>query len=134
MRIILTLSLLISTYILTRAQSLTGFSRVGSADQREAEKKFDTLLQSANLDMWMKKLSSRPHHVGSEFGKASAEFIRDQFRSWGYEAEIETFHVLFPTPRIRVLEMTAPRKFKARNCPFIIVFLQMVMSLQILCL
>jgi len=114
MRIILTLSLLISTYILTRAQSLTGFSRVGSADQREAETKFDTLLQSANLDMWMKKLSSRPHHVGSEFGKASAEFIRDQFRSWGYEAEIETFHVLFPTPRIRVLEMTAPRKFKTR--------------------
>jgi N-acetylated-alpha-linked acidic dipeptidase len=62
----------------------------------------------------MKKLSSKPHHLGSPFGKESAEFIRDQFESWGYEAEIETFHVLFPTPRVRLLEMTAPDRFKAR--------------------
>ena len=115
MRLILVLALLfVSTYITASAQELSGFSQANAADQRELEKKFDRSLQASNLRSWMRRLSSRPHPVGSEFGKATAEFIRDEFRSWGYEAEIETFHVLFPTPRIRLLEMTAPRKFKAR--------------------
>ena len=92
----------------------SGFSEVNGELHLQAEKKFDNYLNAGNLNTWMKKLSSRPHHLGSPFGKESAEFIRDQFRSWGYEAEIETFHVLFPTPRIRLLEMTAPEKFRAK--------------------
>lgn len=79
-----------------------------------SEERFDGYLQAGNLDKWMKKFSARPHHLGSAFGKESAEFIRDQFRSWGYEAQIETFEVLFPTPRIRLLEMTAPQRFKPK--------------------
>ena len=94
-------------------QTLTGFSDEQAAVQRETEQKFDGHLRAQNLDQWMKKLSARPHHLGSKFGKESAEFIRDQFVNWGYEARIETFQVLFPTPRIRILEMTAPKKFKA---------------------
>ena len=35
------------------------------------------------------------------------------FNSWGYDAEIETYKVLFPTPKIRILELIAPEKFKA---------------------
>jgi N-acetylated-alpha-linked acidic dipeptidase len=92
----------------------TGFSEANGNQQREVEKKFDSHLQAANLGRWLKYLSSKPHHVGSPFGKEAAEFIRDQFRSWGYQAEIETYHVTFPTPRIRVLEMTSPNKFKAK--------------------
>ncbi|HEX8152460.1 MAG TPA: M28 family peptidase, partial [Thermoanaerobaculia bacterium] len=46
-------------------------------------------------------------------GRRHAEWMVEQFRSWGYEADIETFHVLFPTPRKRVLEMTAPTRFTA---------------------
>ena len=112
--IFLALILFLTTYTIAPAQDLSGFSKANAADQRELEQKFDGSLQASNLRTWMKRLSSHPHPVGSEFGKTTAEFIRDQFRSWGYEAEIETFHVLFPTPRIRLLEMTAPKKFKAR--------------------
>ena len=97
-----------------QSQPLSGFSNAQAEAQRQAEQKFDSYLQASNLQAWMKKLSSRPHHLGSAFGKESAEFIRDQFRAWGYETEIETFHVLFPTPRIRLLEMTHPKKFKAK--------------------
>lgn len=96
------------------AQRLSGFSETNAEEQIEAEKKFDGYLKADNLNRWMKYLSSAPHHLGSPFGKTSSEFIRDQFRIWGYEAEIETFHVLFPTPRTRILEMTAPKKFRAR--------------------
>ena len=96
------------------AQALTGFSETNAEAQLKAEEKFDGYMTSENLRAWMKKLASQPHHLGSAFGKESAQFIRDQFRTWGYEAEIETFHVLFPTPRTRILEMTAPKSFRAK--------------------
>lgn len=97
-----------------RSQTITGFPAEGSKKQQEIEATFDGYLNASNLREWMKKLSSRPHHVGSPFGRETAEFIRDQFRQWGYEAEIETFQVLFPSPRIRQLEMTSPQKYRAK--------------------
>ncbi|MCI0698589.1 M28 family metallopeptidase [candidate division KSB1 bacterium] len=78
---------------------------------RALEMQFDSHLNRDNLRNWMKRLSARPHHVGSPYGKENAEFMAAQFKSWGYETEIETFHVLFPTPKTRVLEMIAPVKF-----------------------
>ncbi|HEX8920322.1 MAG TPA: hypothetical protein VF766_02520, partial [Pyrinomonadaceae bacterium] len=93
---------------------LLGFTREGALRQREMETRFDSLLKKENLRDWMKRLAARPHHVGSAYGKENAEFIASQFRSWGYETEIEQFDVLFPTPKTRLLEMTAPEKFTAR--------------------
>ena len=51
---------------------------------------------------WMHRLAARPHHVGSPYGKDNAEFIAALFKSWGYETAIEHYHVLFPTPKVRV--------------------------------
>jgi N-acetylated-alpha-linked acidic dipeptidase len=93
---------------------ILGFTREGAIRQRELETRFDSLLKKENLRDWMKRLAARPHHVGSAYGKENAEFIASQFRSWGYETEIEQFDVLFPTPKTRLLEMTAPEKFTAR--------------------
>lgn len=96
------------------SQSIMGFSAEKAQAQKQLEQKFDAQLQAINLDNWMKKLAARPHHLGSPYGKESALYIRDLFRSWGYEAELETYKVLFPTPKLMLLEMTAPTKFKAR--------------------
>ena len=54
------------------------------------------------------RLSGQPHHLGSPGGRANAEWIRDQFRAWGWTADIEVFHVLFPVPKLRRLELLAP--------------------------
>ena len=62
----------------------------------------------------MKRLSGRPHHVGSPYDKDNAEWILARFKEWGLDAHIETFNVLFPTPKLRVLEMTEPTKFSAK--------------------
>ena len=87
---------------------------VGEAiKELELEEQFDSYLERDNLRDWMRRLSARPHHVGSEYGKDNADYIASQFRSWGYETEIEVFHVLFPTPRTRLLEMTEPSRFQA---------------------
>jgi N-acetylated-alpha-linked acidic dipeptidase len=95
--------------------NLSGFDRAGAERQRATEAKFDAILRRENLREWMKRLSARPHHVGSPYGKENAEFMAGLFRSWGYEVEIERFDVLFPTPKVRLLEMTAPERFAARR-------------------
>jgi N-acetylated-alpha-linked acidic dipeptidase len=59
-------------------------------------------------------MTARPHHVGSPYGKENAEFIASLFRSWGYETAIERFDVLFPTPKIRVVELLAPQRYTAK--------------------
>src|SRR4051812_35080510 len=78
---------------------LLGFTAESSARQRELESKFDSVLSAENLRTWMKRLSARPHHVGSPYDKENAEFMAAQFRSWGYDTAIEQFQVLFPTPK-----------------------------------
>src|SRR3989441_10730865 len=95
-------------------KTLLGFDREGSDRERALENQFDSFLKKENLREWMKRLSARPHHLGSPYGKDNADFIAGLFRSWGYETEIERFDVLFPTPKTRLLEMTSPEKFTAK--------------------
>jgi N-acetylated-alpha-linked acidic dipeptidase len=96
------------------SKPLLGFSGRRAAEQRALEARFDALLDRNDLRGWMRRLSARPHHVGSPYGKENAEFIAELFRSWGFDTAIEEFRVLFPTPRLRRLEMTAPVPFTAR--------------------
>jgi N-acetylated-alpha-linked acidic dipeptidase len=93
--------------------TMLGFSRESADKQRALEEQFDKSLKPEDLRNWMKRLTAHPHHLGSHYDKENAEFIAAQFRSWGYETEIEQFDVLFPTPKTRLLEMTAPETFKA---------------------
>jgi len=95
-------------------KTLMGFSAENSARQKTLEAKFDASLKRENLRDWMKRLSARPHHVGSPYGKENAEFIASLFKSWGYETHIEQFDVLFPTPKTRLVEMISPEKFTAK--------------------
>ena len=95
------------------AAPLLGFSEERAAQQRDLEARFDSQLKAENLREWMKRLTARPHHVGSPYGKDNAEFMAGLFRSWGYDTKLEEFQVLFPTPKERVLEMIAPTRFTA---------------------
>ena len=67
-----------------------------------------------NLDTWMQFLTSHPHHVGSAQDKANADYMANLFRSWGYQTEIAEYHVLFPTPKTRVLELLGSKPYKAK--------------------
>src|SRR2546422_6540188 len=97
----------------SQPRPLQGFLKEGADRQRALEKQFDSFLKKDEARDWMKRLSARPHHVGSPYGKENADFIAGLFRSWGYDTEIERFDVLFPTPKTRILEMTAPERFTA---------------------
>ncbi|HET8647067.1 MAG TPA: folate hydrolase, partial [Vicinamibacteria bacterium] len=92
---------------------LVGFSETSAAAQRALEARYDARLVAADLGPWMDTLAARPHHVGSPWGEKNAQFLAEQFRSWGYETRIEEYQVLFPTPKVRILEMVAPTQFRA---------------------
>jgi len=82
--------------------------------QREWEAKFRAIPDTANLRAYMQRLSARPHHVGSPYDKDNAEWILAKFKEWGLDAKIESFDVLFPTPKERVLELVGPTRFTAK--------------------
>lgn len=96
-----------------QTKTISGFTKESAETEIKLEEKFDSYLQASNLDKWMKDLTAKPHHLGSAYGKQYAEYIMKLFRGWGYDAQIETYKVLFPTPKVRVLELVSPGKFKA---------------------
>ena len=93
---------------------IRGFTAESAKVERAWEAKFKAIPEPARMREALRRLAARPHHVGSPYGKANAEWLRDQFKSYGWDASIEEFSVLFPTPKERLLEMVAPTKFTAR--------------------
>ena len=96
------------------AAEMQGFSAAGAAAETQLEQRFDADLSAADLRSWMQQMSSEPNHVGSAHDKANAEFQLKKFREWGWDASIETFSVLYPTPREVSVELVAPTHFMAR--------------------
>ena len=93
---------------------IMGFTTPNAEKQADWEKQFDAQLNPQNLDTWMQFLTSHPHHVGSPHDKANADYMLNLFKSWGYDATIETYNVLFPTPKTRVLELLGAKPYKAK--------------------
>jgi N-acetylated-alpha-linked acidic dipeptidase len=96
------------------AKPLLGFTSANADREYALEAQYDALLKADNLKEWLAKLAARPHHVGSPYGKANAEFMAGLFKAWGYDTAIEQYDVLFPTPTVRVLELVAPQKVAAK--------------------
>ena len=92
-----------------------GFSTVRLAAQNPSawDVRFRSIPVAANIGEYMRRMSAHPHHVGSPYDKDNAEWILARFKEWGWDAQIESYDVLFPTPRERLLEMVAPTSFKA---------------------
>ena len=93
---------------------IRGFSAGGARSEREWERKFAAVPDPDTLREAMRVLSARPHHLGSPRDSVNAAWMADRLRGWGLDTRIETFQVLFPTPRERVVELVAPRRFTAR--------------------
>jgi len=84
---------------------------VAAADRWETA--FRELPAPANIRAYDERMSARPHHVGSPYDKDNADWMLARFKEWGWDAKIERFDVLFPTPKIRLLEMVTPTRFVA---------------------
>jgi N-acetylated-alpha-linked acidic dipeptidase len=94
--------------------SMLGFGPAHALDEQTLERRFDAELDPKQLRAWLQTMASEPNQVGSAHDKANAEFMLQQFRDWGWEASLESFKVLYPTPRKTSLEMIAPSRYRAK--------------------
>jgi N-acetylated-alpha-linked acidic dipeptidase len=96
-----------------RAEGLYGFRAASAAAETDSEKAFDAAIDPAEMRSWLEQMSSDPNQVGSPHDKANADFMLGKFKEWGWDARIETFYVLYPTPTSETLELVAPTSYKA---------------------
>jgi N-acetylated-alpha-linked acidic dipeptidase len=106
---------LLSLSAIANAQqkSITGFTDASAAKELQTEQAFDASLSAPHIGETIKELSAYPHNVGSPGSKAVAEKILQKYKSYGLDAHLETYTVLYPTPKTRVLELTGPTKYIA---------------------
>ena len=82
-------------------------------NEADVERNFDAMIHPNDLRDWMKLLASEPNHVGSPHDKANANQILAWFKEWGWDARIERFWVLYPTPITETFELIGATPFKA---------------------
>ena len=93
---------------------LRGYTAADSATETNWEQKYRALPDRDHIRENMRRLSARPHHVGSPYDKDNAEWLLAQLKSFGLDAQIEQFTTLFPTPKSRLVELLGPEPFKAK--------------------
>ncbi len=93
---------------------LLGFTPESAAQERSVEAQFDRGISAAQQRDWLKLMAARPNQVGSSHDKANAEWMLAQFKAWGWDAHIETFDILYPTPITVSAELLGPHPYKLK--------------------
>jgi N-acetylated-alpha-linked acidic dipeptidase len=93
---------------------LIGFSPRSAKLEQDWEQRFRAIPDAKRVHANMKQLAAHPHNVGSADQKKNAEWMVARYKEWGWDAHIEQFDVLYPTPKTRVLEMVGPTHFVAK--------------------
>jgi N-acetylated-alpha-linked acidic dipeptidase len=98
---------------LAAALMLGGAARAAlPQDQKAHEATLDAAVSSDEQMAWLKEMTSAPNNVGSPHDHANAEFILARFREFGWDAHIESFQVLYPTPISTSVELVAPERVR----------------------
>lgn len=95
----------VGAHIFADEQPLAGYSAESSQTEKQWEEKMRAIPEPDNVRDYVKRMSARPHHVGSPYDKDNAEWILSKYKEFGLDAHIETFDVLFPTPKERAVEL-----------------------------
>ena len=95
-------------------QTFRGFTAESTKTEQDWEERFRKLPEPSRIHANMLQLASHPHHVGSEAQRKNAEWIVARYKEWGWDAHIERFDVLYPTPKTRVLELLGPTRYVAK--------------------
>ncbi|HKI11774.1 MAG TPA: M28 family metallopeptidase [Candidatus Acidoferrum sp.] len=106
----------IRAHVAADDKPLYGYSAESSRIERQWEEKLRAIPNTENLRAYMQRLSARPHHVGSAYDKDNAEWIAAKFKEFGLETHIESYDVLFPTPKERQVELLECNDTNGTDC------------------
>jgi len=107
-------SFLLPAALLPAGQPIRGFHAADVEAQHATESRLRAYPEPPRARAYLRRMAGEPHHAGSPGSKAVAEYALSLFRQWGLEARIEEFEALLPFPTVRLVELTAPVRFKAR--------------------
>ncbi|MGC2420794.1 MAG: M28 family metallopeptidase [Candidatus Acidiferrales bacterium] len=106
-------ALLLPAYLTSQEKPLApilGFSPAHTDAERQLETRLRAIPDAAHAEANLRHLTAEPHMAGTEASRRVAEWLRDQYRSFGFDAEIVTYTAWFPLPRIVELELIAPKR------------------------
>ncbi len=103
----------------TEHAHLTGFNVAHSDRERIIEKQFMAVPDAAKADAELKTITAEPHLSGSPMDHRNAEFVLQQFRSFGIDAKIEAFPALLSEPKEIKLDMFEPIKFSGPHPEYV---------------
>ncbi len=109
-----TLALCLPALLFSADNSIRGFPPESLQSEHQWEEKLRAIPEPERVGRYMRRMSAKPHLAGTPASKAVAEYILGLMHEWGLDARIEPFEALLPTPKTRVLEMVAPKTFRAR--------------------
>ena len=89
---------------------IRGFAPARVEAERALEQKLRAVPDAQHAENDLRHLTSEPHIAGGEASHRVAEWLRDQYRSYGFEAEIVSYSVWLPQPREVKLDLIAPEK------------------------
>lgn len=92
------------------AAEIAGFVSSRVPAELELEQNFEKIPDASQAEADLRRLTAEPHMAGTEASHRIAEWLRDQFRSYGFDADIVTYNAYLPLPRAAQLEMVQPEK------------------------
>lgn len=88
--------------------TIHGFAPARVAAEQQLEEKFRSIPDAAHAERYLRYLTSQPHMAGTPASRRVAEWLRDQYHSFGFDTEIVTYSAWLPQPREVRLELTKP--------------------------
>jgi N-acetylated-alpha-linked acidic dipeptidase len=110
--LVLAIAFLFPSTISVGAQAdrgIAGFAPARVNAELEREQKLRAIPDAAHAESNLRHITSEPHLAGTEASHRLAEWLRDQYRSYGFDAEIVSYSVWLPQAREVKLELTAPK-------------------------
>ena len=89
---------------------MPGFRGARAETERQLEQKLQSIPDPTRAESNLRHLTREPHMAGTEASHRTAVWLRDQYRSFGFDTEIVTYNVWLPLPVEVKLELTAPQR------------------------
>jgi len=90
-------------------ENIAGFLPTHAEAERALEREFRLIPDAGHAESDLRYLTSRPHMAGTEASHQIAEWLRDQYQSYGFDAQIVSYTAWLPEPRDVELELVKPQ-------------------------
>ena len=92
------------------AAPMSGFRPADADSERARETRLSLMLRPDSLQRNLRKLTEQPHVAGTPADRATAEYVLDRLKSFGWDARIEAVPVYLNYPTKSTLELIEPRR------------------------